>query len=173
MIEFDKKILKKDVLVKVTDENQLMTLLKWGDSKGFKWVSGCILLDNDMINTLNRSLKLEGCVFLNLNKRTSWGPGLSDGSRYVDYGDALFNKKVLHEEKSKFNLKQVMSIYKDIANVVFLPGRKITIVVLKTHEIGVAMLQNGDIYDEEKGFLYAYVKALRSKFIWGSKYLEK
>jgi len=163
MIEFDEKILKKDVLVKVTDETQLMNILKWGDSKGLKWASGCILLDNNMINALNRSLKLEGCVFLNLNKMTYWGPGLSDGSRYVDYGDALFNKKVLHEEKSGFDLDKAMSMYKDIVNVVFLPGRKITIVVLKTHEIGVAMLQNGDVYSEEKGFLYAYVKALRSK----------
>ena len=157
MLEFDEKILEKDVLVKVTDEKQLMTLLKWGDSKGFKWASGCILLDNDMIKALNRSLKLEGCVFLNLGKKTAWGSGLSDGSKYVDYDNALL------KEKSEFDLDKAMSMYKDIVNVCFLPGRKITIVALKTYEIGVAMLQNGDIYDEEKGFLYAYIKALRSK----------
>jgi len=163
MVEFNEKILKKNVLVIVTDETQLLNLLKWGDSKGLKWASGCILLDNDMIKALNRSLKLEGCVFLNLKKMTSWGSGLSDGSRYVDYGDALFNKKVLLKEKLGFDLDKAMQMYKDIVNVCFLPGRKITIVVLKTHEIGVAMLQNGDVYSEEKGFLYAYVKALRSK----------
>ena len=157
MIEFDNKILKKDVLVKVTDENQLMTLLKWGDSKGFKWASGCILLDNDMINTLNRSLKLKGYVYLNLGKKTIWTSKPRDGAWYSDYDNALL------KEKPGFDLDKAMSMYKDIVNVCFLPGRKITIVALKTYEIGVAMLQNGDVYSEEKGFLYAYIKALRSK----------
>ena len=167
MIEFDEKILKKNVVVKVTDEKQLMTLLKWGDSKGFKWVSGCILLDISVIKAIKLYIFSSKDIYLNLGKKTSWNSGLSDGSRYVDYDDALL------KEKSEFDLDKAMSMYKDIVNVCFLPGKKITIVALKTYEIGVAMLQNGDIYDEEKGFLYAYVKALRSKFIWGSKYLEK
>ena len=162
MLEFDEKILKKDVLVKVTDETQLMNILKWGDSKGLRWSSGRSLLDNDMVKTLKECL-IYGCVYLNLGKKTIWTSKPRDGAWYSDYDNALLNKKVLHEEKSEFDLDKAMSMYKDIVNVCFLPGRKITIVALKTYEIGVAMLQNGDVYSEEKGFLYAYVKALRSK----------
>jgi len=157
MVEFDEKILKKEVFVKVTDEKQLMTLLKWGDSKGFKWVSGSILLDITVIKAIKLYIFSSKDIYLNLGKKTIWGSELRYGSMYVDYGEALL------KEKPGFDLDKAMQMYKDIANVCFLPGRKITIVVLKTHEIGVAMLQNGDVYSEEKGFLYAYVKALRSK----------
>ena len=156
MVEFDKKILKKDVVVKVTDEKQLINLLKWGDSKGLRWSTRKILLDDDMINFLNKRLDF-GFVYLDLGEKTIWTREPRDGVWYSDYDNALL------KEKSEFDLDKAMSMYKDIANVCFLPGRKITIVALKTYEIGVAMLQNGDIYDEEKGFLYAYVKALRSK----------
>ena len=157
MIEFDEKILKKEVFVKVTDEKQLMTLLKWGDSKGFKWVSGSILLDITVIKAIKLYIFSSKDIYLNLGKKTIWGSELRYGSMYVDYDNALL------KEKLGFDLVKAMQMYKDIVNVCFLPGRKITIVVLKTHEIGVAMLQNGDIYSEEKGFLYAYIKALRSK----------
>jgi len=167
MIEFDEKILKKNVVVKVTDEKQLMTLLKWGDSKGLKWSTGKILLDNSMINTLKRPILSSKVAYLDLSKYSYWSEKVFSYEMAIDYDNALL------KEKPGFDLDKAMSMYKDIVNVCFLPGKKITIVALKTYEIGVAMLQNGDIYDEEKGFLYAYVKALRSKFIWGSKYLEK
>ena len=157
MIEFDEKILKKDVVVKVTDETQLMNILKWGNSKGLKWASGMLLLDNYMVNTLTQSLKLKGCVFLDLGKKTIWRSKLSEMVWCYDHDKALL------KEKPGFDLDKAMQMYKDIANVVFFPGRKITIVVLKTHEIGVAMLREGDVYSKEKGFLYAYFKALRSK----------
>ena len=156
MLEFDEKILKKDVVVKVTDEKQLMNLLKWGNSKGLKWASGMLLLDNYMVKTLKECL-IYGYVFLDLGKKTIWRSKLSEMVWCYDHDKALL------KEKSGFDLDKAMSMYKDIVNVCFLPGRKITIVALKTYEIGVAMLQNGDVYDEEKGFLYAYVKALRSK----------
>ena len=163
MVEFDEKILKEDVLVEVTDENQLMNILKWGDSKGFKWVSGSILLDITVIKAIKLYIFSSKDIYLNLGKKTIWGSELRYGSMYVDYDKALLNKKVLLKEKPGFDLVKAMSMYKDIANVVFLSGKKITIVTLKTGEIGVAMLREGDVYSKEKGFLYAYVKALRSK----------
>jgi len=157
MIEFDEKILKKDVVVKVTNEKQLMNLLKWGDSKGLKWVSGKILIDITVLKYIKQFILSSKDIYLDLGEQSYWGMKEFFGELVLDYDEVLL------KEKSEFDLDKAMSMYKDIANVVFFPGRKITIVVLKTHEIGVAMLQNGDVYSEEKGFLYAYVKALRSK----------
>lgn len=64
----------------------------------------------------------------------------------------------LHMQKE--HIVYFLKRYKDVKKIIY--SHPATVVILKNNCKGVSKITLGDVWDYEKGFLYAYIKALKS-----------
>lgn len=112
-------------------------------------------------------------------------PGIKE---YVkEFKDHLIRKLLLENEHKRQNvekskkdaikqervIREFLGRYKDVDKIIY--SNPATVVILKNGNKGIVKLMPSDTWDYEKGFLYAYIKALKGsrRLSDGDAYVKK